>query len=100
MPQAVQRVFVTMTVTNDASKQQDLIKLINQSDNPATITHRKQPIISPCTTPPRQQPINRLGSRRTQYHIALAGLTFDFKAIIAAPQIILRSEEHTSELQS
>jgi hypothetical protein len=50
VPQAVQSIFVTVTVTNDPSKKQNLIKLINQSDNPAAITHHKQPIISPCTT--------------------------------------------------
>jgi hypothetical protein len=37
MPQAVQSIFVTMTVTNNPSQKQNLIKLVNQSDNPAAI---------------------------------------------------------------
>jgi hypothetical protein len=54
MPQAVQRVFVTVTVTNNPSQKQNLIKLINQSDNPAAITHHEQPTIGTGTTSPRQ----------------------------------------------
>jgi hypothetical protein len=53
MPQTVQSIFVTVTVTKDASKQQNLIKLINQNDHPAAITHHEQPIVSPRTIPTR-----------------------------------------------
>ena len=77
-----------MTVTNDASQNENLIKLINQSENPATITHHEQPIISASTTPPRQQSIDRLGCGSSQDHIALACLAFDFKTVVSAHEII------------
>src|ERR1019366_2487428 len=89
MPQAIESIFVAVTVTDNASKQQNLIKLINQSDNLAAITHHKQPIISASTTPPRQQSIDRLGRGSPQYHITLAGLAFDFETIISTSEIVL-----------
>src|ERR1035441_4357044 len=89
MPQTVQSIFVTVTVTNDASQKQNLIKLIDQSDNPAAITHHEQPIISASTTPPRQQSIDRLGCGSSQDHIALACLAFDFKTVVSTPKIVL-----------
>jgi hypothetical protein len=61
-----------VTVTNDASQNENLIELINQSDNPAAITHHKQPIVSPRTIPTCQQSIDRLGCGCAQDHIALA----------------------------
>src|ERR1039458_1327199 len=88
MPQTVQSIFVTVTVTNDASQKQNLIKLIDQSDNPAAITHHEQPIISASTTPPRQQSIDRLGRRSPQYHITLACFAFDFETIISTSEIV------------